>query len=119
MQPLTIVITGEIVPYTRVGRERWTARAKRYFSSRDGLRSMLAAEARGKVDDAWRSGRWSVSATFHRYKRRGDLDNLLKAVLDAFEGVLWDNDVQVDSFTARRVACRRGEDRAEITVAPL
>ena len=41
------------------------------------------------------SGRVSVSLTAYRPRRVGDIDNLLKAPLDALKGYAWDDDAQV------------------------
>ncbi|MCE7937131.1 MAG: RusA family crossover junction endodeoxyribonuclease [Chloroflexi bacterium CFX6] len=116
---ITFVIPGEIVPYTRIGRERWTDRARRYLASRDAVRSIAAAAVGAQIDDEARSGRWYAGVTFYRFKRRGDVDNLLKAVLDALQGVVWHDDAQVDAIDARRMRCRRGEDRAVVAVAEI
>lgn len=113
MQIINVSIAGEIVPYVRVGRERWTDRARRYLSSRDWLRGELA-RAFGASDED-RAAYWSVILDIHRYKARGDTDNLLKAVLDAAEGVLWDNDGQVYDVLARRWPCAKGGDRLDLS----
>ncbi len=112
----TFIIPGEIVPYTRVGRERWTDRARRHPTSRDAVRAMALAAVGARIDDEARSGRWHAGMPFYRYKRRGDVDNLLKAVLDALQGVVWNDDAQVDAIEARRLRCRRGQDRAVVAV---
>jgi Holliday junction resolvase RusA-like endonuclease len=45
----------------------------------------------------------AVSAVFHtRRTRPGDLDNLLKSVLDALNGIVWDDDIRVSKIIARR-----------------
>jgi len=108
----TFTIPGEIVPYTRVGRERWTDRARRYFASRDRLRDEIALAA--KPTDAERAGEWELHLTFWRWRRAGDTDNLLKACLDSAEGVLFDNDRTVRYVEARRVRCERGCDAVAV-----
>lgn len=44
-----------------------------------------------------------VSITWHRAKRMGDLDNRLKVVLDALQGVAFVDDKQVKALTALRL----------------
>lgn len=112
MTTYTFVIPGEIVPYTRVGRERWTRRARRYFASRDRLRDEIALAT--SVLDGERAGEWRLRMTFWRWRAAGDLTNLLKAIEDAAEGVLYDNDRQVSYVEARRVRCERGCDAVAV-----
>ena len=38
---------------------------------------------------------------FHRHRRRFDMDNVAKAVMDALTGVAYGDDIQVGSVTAR------------------
>lgn len=91
------------VPYVRIGRERWTDRAKRYEASQDELRGLLVAAARA---DGWPTpwpGVYRVAVTVcmpptkASTKRKrggpeptpeppstgGDWDNYLKAIVDA------------------------------------
>ncbi len=45
---------------------------------------------------------WETAVSKARAKRlRGDLDNYAKALIDALQGVLYDNDRQVETITAR------------------
>jgi Holliday junction resolvase RusA-like endonuclease len=92
-----LVVPGEPVP---------NARARQ---GRDGRFYTPAptGEYRERVRQAWMlAGRpWlgcqpiAVSATFHRASRRAaDLDNLLKGILDALNGLAWGDDAQVVCF---------------------
>lgn len=117
---MTAIIRGEIpgviTPYTRVGRERWTPRATRYLASRDWLRRELHVLAlRAGLTDEDRAGLWGVDLEVGRYYLRGDLDNIVKAVLDAGNGVIWDDDQAVHDIHARRWPCRKGEDVLVLT----
>lgn len=116
--PSRFRIDGEIVPYTRVGRERWTDRATRYLGSRDRIAAEIRAQA-GHVTDADRAGPWSVVLVFRRHVLRGDLDNLAKAVLDAAEGILWDDDSTVLRIEATREFGVAGRDIAYLSASPL
>ncbi len=64
------------------------------------------------------SGTVAVELAFYRPARRGDLDNLLKATLDALKGVAFVDDAQV-----QRIAAVRREDKAlprvEVTVREI
>lgn len=59
----------------------------------------VAAYVKQKMGPSYRpdpSARWAISCDFHcRNGKRGDLDNLLKLVLDALQGVLFTNDKSV------------------------
>ena len=91
---LRFEIPGPIVPYVRVGQERWTKRARDYFASKDniGLAIKLQMLASGAQPIPDRTA-FSLKATFTLpglYKC--DTDNLLKAVLDALQGVVYRDD---------------------------
>jgi len=43
------------------------------------------------------------------HTKRGDIDNVVKAVLDAGNGVLWLDDAQVCSVSAQKVIAAQGE----------
>lgn len=117
--PASVVIPGPVVPYVRIGRERWTDRATRYLGCRDAIRIQARAGLAGRLDPDRATGPWALDVEFRRHASRGDLDNLVKTVMDALEGVAWSNDYAVVAITARRLACARGEDETAITVTPL
>ena len=54
--------------------------------------------------------------TWYRFPAAGDLDNRVKLVADALNGVAWTDDRQVCEFHAYRVDCKRGEQRITITI---
>lgn len=110
------VIPGPVVPYTRVGRERWTDRARRYLGWRDAFALDLSATVSRPYPVFGEGVPVEVHVTFARHVRRGDLDNLLKGVLDASEGILFANDRQVTALSARRVQCESGLDLTGVTV---
>ena len=51
-------------------------------------------------------------------RRRRDLDNLAKAVLDGMNGVLYDDDSQIDNLIIRRGATTPG-GLVEVTLWPV
>lgn len=62
-------------------------------------------------------GPLSVSVTAYRPQRRGDLDNVLKAALDALNGVAWQDDSQVVELHALRLDDKHNP-RLEVDVRP-
>ena len=60
----------------------------------------------------------AVFLDVYRPRRRGDLDNLLKATLDALNGVAYRDDNQVEQITAVRYDDKRAP-RVEVSVVAL
>jgi Holliday junction resolvase RusA-like endonuclease len=115
MTMLVVDHPGPLVPYTRVGRERWTKRATRYLSGKDALAwTLKEAAAKEGLPEGGLSGEWFVNASFYRHAALGDIDNLLKAVLDAGNGIIWTDDRFVIGIVARRHPAAQGEDRTEL-----
>ena len=91
---LAFTYPGEIVPYVRVGQERWTPRARRYFASKDnlGLAVKLQMQANGWPMLPPKTP-FVVSALFWRRRLyTADVDNLVKAALDALQGIVFEDD---------------------------
>lgn len=123
MNPITLLYTDELSPYVRVGRERWTPRATRYLASKDALALAIrrAASAAGhQAPDP--SGQWAIAlAVSRRTRRRYDLDNVVKAVMDSANGIVWQDDSQVASIVADRLPHGSGAvgDRLAVEFAPV
>lgn len=116
---IVLAYTDELVPYVRVGRERWTPRARRYMASQDALSMAirLAARRAGRFEPD-EAESWSLTLTIRRRTRhRYDLDNAVKAVLDAANQVIWVDDTQVAHITADKG--QPGADSLVATFAPL
>ena len=64
------------------------------------------------------SGPVAVFLDVYRPRRRGDLDNLLKAVLDALQGAAYHDDQQVTEIHANRYDDKRSP-RVEVHVVPM
>lgn len=62
-------------------------------------------------------GELVVHVTAFRPQRRGDLDNVLKAALDALNGVAWHDDSQVVELHALRLDDKTNP-RLEVSVQP-
>ena len=81
----------------------------RYFASLD----LLASDA----DDRDEDGSYAVHITFtNGNRRRRDLDNMTKLVLDALNGVAWVDDVQVVEIRATKVQGERGQGRTDVQI---
>ena len=64
------------------------------------------------------TGPVAVFLDVYRPRRRGDLDNILKATLDALNGIAYRDDDQVEQITAQRYDDKRAP-RVEVSVVPL
>jgi crossover junction endodeoxyribonuclease RusA len=83
-----------------------TVRGRRVLS-REGRAYKAASALRAKVARLRKlEGPVEVLVGVYRPRRRGDLDNVLKAVLDALKGIAWNDDEQVV-----RIVATRWEDR--------
>lgn len=60
----------------------------------------------------------AVSLMFYRPRRCGDLDNCLKATMDALSGVAYRDDAQVQNIIAARFE-DKANPRVEVQVTPL
>ena len=116
---ISMTYTDLVVPYVRVGRERWTQRATRYLASKDALataiRQAAAAAGHDQPDD---ESRFAVGIGVTRRSRRAyDLDNVVKAVMDAANQIVWKDDAQVNQIRADKY--RPGPDLLTVTFAPF
>lgn len=85
--------------------------ANRYYRHNRGVthRSEEANAYRDSVYLLWRTsgiepleGLVSVSLTFYRPAKRGDLDNRIKVLLDSIQGLAYHNDSQIAEIHAYR-----------------
>lgn len=60
--------------------------------------------------------RFGLSVRVHRSAERGDLDNFIKAISDACNGVAWVDDSQVRRIDGAVYACDKGRERVEVEV---
>ena len=117
---MRFVINGPITPYTRTTqRQKFVdKRYKRYRASQDHIRLQLQAAMQR---EGWemlpeRTPLW-VRVWFWPAKHNCDLDNLVKAVLDAAQRVVFKDDRWVDQISAERF--RGEEQRCELVVGRL
>jgi len=79
------------------------------------------------VRDCWRAtgeqpfhNQLSVDITFYNgNRRRRDLDNMAKLVLDALNKEAYEDDVQVIELTVRKIQTERGKARSIITLQEM
>jgi len=100
---ISFVVPGEPIPK---GRPRVTKSGKTYTPRR----TMLGEEL---VQSCFRQSYPGVSSLyqefevhltfFRRSKRKTDLDNLAKLVLDALNGLIWDDDWQITKLVLEKV----------------
>ena len=95
------------LPYPQSVNTYWRANGKRRFISKEGALFKLAVQAycfREKIK-SFGDKRLNVYINIHpRSKRRFDLDNCLKAILDAMMAAgVYDDDSQIDQLTINRV----------------
>ena len=121
---LSFVVYGPPVPKARARTVRSNGKVRSFTPGKtadyESLVSMRALEARCKTKQ-WphlnKAMRFGLSVRVHRSIERGDLDNFIKAVLDACNGVLWVDDSQVRQFSECSVdECGKGKERIEVDV---
>lgn len=120
------VIQGRVVPHVRVGRERFTERAKRYRSDQDRIEWLVRlAFSKAGVRSAGRPWRLEVRAYFAPAKKTGeipltcgDIDNIAKSVADALQrSGCTPDDAWMHDLVARKRECpTKGDERVEWVV---
>lgn len=87
--------TGRVMTYT--------PKATRQYEARLGAKALAALLPEGEPRTWATGGRYALSVLpYYENKRRRDLDNVVKCVMDGLNEVLWDDDTQVDELYARR-----------------
>ena len=95
-------------------------------TKRGVLLSATGREYKKAVEEDWvhgefkkQEGRIRIDVSLHHsYSRPWDIDNRLKPLLDALEGLAYDNDSQIDYITVRRAERlkRRGTEYAVVSI---
>jgi Holliday junction resolvase RusA-like endonuclease len=118
-------LEGKPVPYVRMTqRGKYVKRnAQRYLASKDaiGLQMRCQMGRRGWYPYP-RGTRLTVHIAFlyaNGADHRRDIDNEVKAVVDAGNGVLYDDDRWIDAIEAERGESDDGEDRVIVEVAAI
>jgi crossover junction endodeoxyribonuclease RusA len=102
------------LPYPPSGNDRWNAVSGRYVESRE------ARDYRERVNKQLKcrplEGALVVSGVIYRPTRRGDLDNRLKTLLDALQGVAYRDDGQIQAYRDLRLDTDPDRPRAELLI---
>lgn len=118
---LVFAITGKIKPYVRMTQNsKWTdEQAQEYLASKAAIGWQLTQQM--AAQGARILGREPIEArisfTIAGGMHRADLDNLVKAVLDAAQGIVMEDDRWVDMIEAKRETGK--EHRAVLEIASL
>lgn len=106
------------LPYPPSVNRIWRVFRNRIIKAKEGR--TYAAKVRASVAELGlqpADGPLSVTVTAFRPQKRGDLDNVLKAALDALNGVAWTDDSQVVELHAWRKDDKHNP-RLEVHVQP-
>ena len=106
--PVKFVLDGRVYPYVRMTRRgKYTNKyAQRYLANQDGLKWQFKQQMN---ENNWVMfpERTPIAAKMYfeieKAMHREDIDNLIKAVLDAAQGVVYKNDLWIDRVEAGRV----------------
>ena len=118
------VVPGVPVPWARtntVKGKRITPKRSREY--RESVQHYGRFSAWGRAPTprlgGWQTDkRYAVRIDVYRNGVRYDLDNMQKMVGDALEGILWDNDAQIDQWESER-HYDKDNPRLEVTVKVL
>jgi len=104
MAELTFALSGPFKPYVRMTqRGKWVKpAAQEYLSSKAALALQFRQQMAGEMIE--RGSPLSASIEIEHAQRfnHRDLDNEVKAILDAAQGVVFENDCWIDQITAWR-----------------
>lgn len=84
----------------------------------ENAKKKIAMHLRGFFKGEPDKGRWRVSAIFNcETKRRRDLDRLLSLVFDAAEGIIYENDSQIDELgeVKKVLGFKKGEGKSMLS----
>lgn len=112
---LHLVIPGRPVPKARHQVRLYRGRVITYTppKTREFEKAVRVYALKYRVKK--QEGDLAVVATFYT-SGPGDVDNLLKSLLDGLNGVAWEDDKQVKAVLAVKKNCSRGEERTEVTI---
>lgn len=121
--PITIWIEGKVVPYTRMTQRGKYVKpdAIRYIESQTRLKNEISICTEDERSDIpWfvpEKCRFGVHMTFYVASlHHCDLDNLIKAVIDACQKVLFKDDRYCDAISASRCKCGDHEEGVQIAL---
>jgi len=120
-------LSGKVKPYVRMTqRGKWTSQqAQEYLASKAALAYQFLEQRRAIAEaDCSDCGLFAADAsllvlvTFEipSHLHRSDLDNQIKAILDAMNGIIYKDDRQIDQVLASRGLSDDGEHRTRVSV---
>lgn len=86
---------------------------------RDGVPSSLVSQMQKRWPCQDKAKRYGIKLHVYRSRDAGDLDNYVKAISDACNGVLWLDDSQIRMIDAMVDGCEKGRERVEVEVWTL
>lgn len=104
---MVFVLTGHIIPYVRMTQKgKWTPRAQDYLASQDAIKVQLIQQITasgwpmlsGHTPLSVQIEYWVPKVKFHNH----DVDNTLKAILDAMSGIVYPDDRWIDYIQIAR-----------------
>ena len=124
--PLDIDIHATVVPYTRMTQRGKYVKpnALRYLASQKELKLLMSIANHNreyyKMYYVPEKCPFGVQMTFYVNRLHYcDLDNLLKAVMDAGNGILYKDDMWCDEFGKTKRVLIEGEPYVRLTIYPL
>ena len=116
MQAVKITVPGRPVPK---GRPRLGVRGRKAFiytppETREFEETVRVYAVKHKVKK--QNGDLAAIATFYT-GGQGDVDNLLKSLMDGLNGVAWEDDRQVKVVIGVKLNCPKGQERTEVIIA--
>jgi Holliday junction resolvase RusA-like endonuclease len=110
---LNFTIDGQIVPYVRMTRRGKFVRprAKRYLASKDRIGWQLKVQMQNCAMLPERTSLRAILSFELPAPHRCDIDNQIKAVLDAAQGIVYRDDRWIDAVTAVRCKSERHHTR--------
>ena len=120
MEPIRFTVPGKPTPKgrPRVMRGGWTytpAKTKQF----ENLVKLVAISARRTRKDWKLEGSFRLLVVCYGADLRSDWDNLGKAISDALNGVIWNDDRQVIDAHVLKLPCDKGQERTEVAVTPI
>ena len=114
---VSVLLTEPIVPYVRMTRRgKWMefdrkgnpSKAQRYIVNQEILKTRIKEQLKLKghaelpIFRNKQPLRCHITLLVHKDLHRKDLDNQIKALLDAAQGLIFENDLWIDTITAER-----------------
>jgi len=115
MTVYSITIPGRPVPKARHQVRLYGGRAVTYTpaKTREFEKAVRAYALKQGIKK--QEGDLAVIAAFYT-GGQGDIDNLLKSLLDGLNGVAWEDDRQVKAVVGIKLECQKGQERTEAVI---